>query len=149
MWWESDLMNHFQRKNLFPGSLICLQHFNFHGKCFFLKGEIQKFLKLLEISCLQVRNSKLIIIIMLHIIHSYMLVYITTIVEVSLKYFLVWLLFFVDLCSQKSYLSHWTSIFMYASLVTSQEEEWKTTEWCLLGHLHLLQSYIQGIFYIC
>ena len=39
------------------------------------------------------------------------------------KYFLVWLLFFVDLCSQKSYLSHWTSIFMYASLVTSQEEE--------------------------
>ena len=31
------------------------------------------------------------------------------------KYFLVWLLFFVDLCSQKSYLSHWTSIFMYTS----------------------------------
>ena len=74
MWWESDLMKHFQRKNLLLASLICLQHFNFHGKCFFLKGEIQKFLRLLEISCLQVRNSKLIIIIMLDILQSYMLV---------------------------------------------------------------------------
>ena len=80
-------MKHFQRKNLLLASLICLQHFNFHGKCFFLKGEIQKFLKLLEISCLQVRNSKLIIIIMLHIIHLYMLVCITTIVDVSFKIF--------------------------------------------------------------
>ena len=87
MWWESDLMKHFQWKNLLLASLICLQHFNFHGKCFFLKGEIQKFLKLLEISCLQVRNSKLIIIIMLHIIHLYMLVCITTIVDVSFKIF--------------------------------------------------------------
>ena len=97
--------------------------FQFSWEMLFFEREIQKFLKLLEISCLQVRNSKLIIIIMLHILHSYMLVCITTIVEVSFKIFLVWLLFFVDLCSQKSYLSHWTSIFMYASLVTSQEEE--------------------------
>ena len=61
--------------------------FQFSWGMLFFEREIQKFLKLLEISCLQVRNSKLIIIIMLHILHSYMLVCITTIVEVSFKIF--------------------------------------------------------------
>ena len=61
--------------------------FQFSWEMLFFEREIQNFLKLLEISCLQVRNSKLIIIIMLHILHSYMLVCITTIVEVSFKIF--------------------------------------------------------------
>ena len=60
--------------------------FQFSWEMLFFEREIQNFLKLLEISCLQVRNSKLIII-MLHILHSYMLVCITTIVEVSFKIF--------------------------------------------------------------
>ena len=48
--------------------------FQFSWEMLFFEREIQKFLKLLEISCLQVTNSKLIIIIMLDILQSYMLI---------------------------------------------------------------------------
>ena len=41
------------------GNLLCLKCLNFHGKYFSLKVEIQKFSKLLEISCLQVMKNKL------------------------------------------------------------------------------------------
>ena len=44
------------------GTFICLYCLNFHGKCLFLKAEIQRFSKLLEISCLQLMKSKLRII---------------------------------------------------------------------------------------
>ena len=38
---------------------LCLQCFNFHGKCFSLKAGIPEFSKMIEISCLQVMKSKL------------------------------------------------------------------------------------------
>ena len=148
MWWESDLIKHFQRKYLLLASLICLQHFNFHGKCFFLKGK-QNFLKLLEISCLQVRNSKLIIIIMLHILHSYMLVCVTTIVEVSFKIFfgvavvLCWSLY------PKKLLESLNFNFYLCKLGDLPGGGVEDHRMMFTGHLHLLQSYIQGIFYIC
>ena len=54
------------------------------------------------------------------------------------KYFLVWMLFFVDLCSQKSYLRHWTSIFKAPSKVVRVEVH----RMMFVRHFHLLQSYI-------
>ena len=44
-------------EKLVAGSL-CLQCLNVHGKCFSLKVRIQKFLKLIEISWLQVMKKK-------------------------------------------------------------------------------------------
>ena len=41
---------------------LCLTCLNVHGKCSSLKVRIQKFLKLVEISCLQEMKSKLTII---------------------------------------------------------------------------------------
>ena len=44
MWWESDLMKHFQEKNLLLASLICLQHFNFLWEMpFFERGNTENF----------------------------------------------------------------------------------------------------------
>ena len=45
-------------EKLVAGSL-CLQRLNVHGKCFSLKVRIQKFLKLIEISWLQVMKKNL------------------------------------------------------------------------------------------
>ena len=52
---------------------LCLECLNFHGKCFSLKVGIQKFLKLIEVGCLQVikrqiDNQTL----MLDLLHSYL-----------------------------------------------------------------------------
>ena len=75
--------------------------------------------------------------------------YIPTTVVVSLKrFFLVWLLFFVNLCGQKSCWRHWTSIFMYQGSVTFQGGRVEDHRMMFMRHLHLLQSHIQVKLYI-
>ena len=123
--------------------------FQFSWEMLFFEREIKNFLKLLEISCLQVRNSKLIIIIMLHILHSYMLVCVTTIVEVSFKIFfgvavvLCWSLY------PKKLLESLNFNFYLCKLGDLPGGGVEDHRMMFTGHLHLLQSYIQGIFYIC
>ena len=45
------------------------------------------------------------------------------------KYFLVWLLFFVDLYSQKRYIRYWTSIFMYTRYPPRWKSRRKANRW--------------------
>ena len=82
---------------------LCLKCLNVHGKCFSFKARIQKFSKLVEMSCSQEMKSKWTIIYLNAWHASLKHVSCVYIVEVSFikKYFLVWLLFFIDLCSQK------------------------------------------------
>ena len=95
MWWESDVMK--QLENPVAGTLWlwCL---NVHGKCFPSKARIQKFSKLIEISCLQVMKKQTdnhtFMLDMLHLNMSVVCTYHCRGVFHE-KYFLVWLLFFV------------------------------------------------------
>ena len=51
---------------------LCLQCFNFHGKCFSLKAGIPEFSKMIEISCLQVMKGNWQPYLMLDILYKYM-----------------------------------------------------------------------------
>ena len=97
MWWKSDVIKHFQRKNLLPVAYV----FNvliFMGNAFLWKLKYRSFQ-----SCLRVMKGKL---------TSYLNAWHASFIHVScvylqlerclVKYVLVWLLFLVDLCNQKA-----------------------------------------------
>ena len=60
------------------------------------------------------------------------------------KHFLVWLLFFIDLYSQKNLVKTLNFSF-YVHKAPSKVEEWKTIDWCLPGncthHSYMFKQY--------
>ena len=117
---------------------VCLQclnfHgkcFNFHGKCFSLKVGIHKFLRLIEVSCLQVMKGKLTIIpqCLTCFTHTCQLC-VPTIVEVSLKRF-----FF---CYTRQHLTFLVSVnILVIKIITSNLAD----VWQIIFALNLLTFY--------
>ena len=111
---------------------------NVHGKCFSLKARIQKFSKLVEISCLQEIKSKLTFIPLYAWYASFKHVSCVYTYHKDCrsvfheKYLLVWLLFFVNLCSQKELVKALTFNF-YVHKAPFKVKEQKTMDWCLPG----------------
>ena len=127
---------------------LCLQCFNFHGKCFSLKAGIPEFSKMIEISCLQVMKSTLTTILecLTYSTNTCQLC-VPAMVEVSLKRLFGAVVVLCGSLQPKKLLKALNFNFY----VPRHPPRWKNRShygMMFTRHLHLRQSHIQAKLYI-